>query len=114
MIGLLCFVLAILASPFKSKKLIAERLGVAEQEVVDMNGRLSGDVSLNSPIPAEGDSGEWQDWLVDHSASQETRAGGARRDRQPLQGAGRRAGRIERARASHIRGAPIGGRADHA
>jgi RNA polymerase sigma-32 factor len=54
-------------------KLIAERLGVAEQEVVDMNGRLSGDVSLNSPIREEGDSGEWQDWLVDDSASQETR-----------------------------------------
>jgi RNA polymerase sigma-32 factor len=38
-------------------KLIAERLGVAEQEVVDMNGRLSGDVSLNSPIREESASG---------------------------------------------------------
>ena len=54
-------------------KLIAERLGVTEQEVVHMNGRLGGDVSLNSPISEEGDSGEWQDWLVDGSASQETR-----------------------------------------
>jgi RNA polymerase sigma-32 factor len=54
-------------------KLIAKRLGVTEQEVVDMNGRLSGDVSLNSPIREEGDSGEWQDRLVDDSASQETR-----------------------------------------
>ncbi len=54
-------------------KLIAERLGVTEQEVVDMNGRLGGDVSLNSPIREEGDSVEWQDWLVDDSASQETR-----------------------------------------
>jgi RNA polymerase sigma-32 factor len=54
-------------------KLIAERLGVTEQEVVDMNSRLGGDVSLNSPIREEGDSGEWQDWLVDDSASQETR-----------------------------------------
>jgi DNA-binding CsgD family transcriptional regulator len=54
-------------------KIIAERLGVTEQEVVDMNGRLGGDVSLNSPIREEGDSGEWQDWLVDDSASQETR-----------------------------------------
>jgi RNA polymerase sigma-32 factor len=46
---------------------------VTEQDVVDMNRRLGGDVSLNSPIREEGDSGEWQDWLVDDSASQETR-----------------------------------------
>jgi RNA polymerase sigma-32 factor len=54
-------------------KLIAKRLGVTEQDVVDMNRRLGGDVSLNSPIREEGDSGEWQDWLVDDSASQESR-----------------------------------------
>jgi RNA polymerase sigma-32 factor len=54
-------------------KLIAKRLGVTEQDVVDMNRRLGGDVSLNSPIRDEGDSGEWQDWLVDESASQESR-----------------------------------------
>jgi RNA polymerase sigma-32 factor len=54
-------------------KLIATRLGVTEQDVVDMNRRLGGDVSLNSPIREEGDSGEWQDWLVDDSISQETR-----------------------------------------
>jgi RNA polymerase sigma-32 factor len=54
-------------------KIIAKRLGVTEQDVVDMNRRLSGDVSLNSPIREEGDSGEWQDWLVDDSVSQETR-----------------------------------------
>jgi RNA polymerase sigma-32 factor len=54
-------------------KLIAKRLGVTEQDVVDMNRRLGGDVSLNSPIREEGDSGEWQDWLVDDSAGQETR-----------------------------------------
>src|SRR2546425_4202860 len=53
-------------------KLIAKRLGVTEQDVVDMNRRLGGDVSLNAPIREEGDSGEWQDWLVDESASQET------------------------------------------
>ena len=39
-------------------KLIAKRLGVTEQDVVDMNRRLGGDVSLNSPIREEGDSGE--------------------------------------------------------
>ncbi len=54
-------------------KLIAKRLGVTEQDVVDMNRRLGGDVSLNAPIREEGDSGEWQDWLVDESASQESR-----------------------------------------
>jgi RNA polymerase sigma-32 factor len=36
-----------------------------------MNRRLSGDSSLNSPIRQEADSGEWQDWLVDESTSQE-------------------------------------------
>ena len=46
-------------------KLIAKRLGVTEQDVVDMNRRLGGDVSLNAPIREEGDSGGWQDWLVD-------------------------------------------------
>ena len=45
----------------------------AEQDVVDMNRRLGGDASLNAPIREDGDSGEWQDWLVDDSASQETR-----------------------------------------
>ena len=52
-------------------KLIAKRLGVTEQDVVDMNRRLGGDASLNAPIREEGDSGEWMDWLVDDSPSQE-------------------------------------------
>src|SRR5215470_403598 len=52
-------------------KLIAKRLGVTEQDVVDMNRRLGGDVSLNAPIRDDGDSGEWQDWLVDEHADQE-------------------------------------------
>ena len=30
--------------------LIAERLKVAERDVVDMNRRLQGDVSLNAPV----------------------------------------------------------------
>ena len=53
-------------------KQIADRLNVTEQEVIDMNRRLSGDASLNAPIRAEGEAGEWQDWLVDDRASQET------------------------------------------
>jgi RNA polymerase sigma-32 factor len=51
---------------------IAKRLGVTEQDVVDMNRRLGGDASLNAPIRDDGDSGEWQDWLADDSDSQET------------------------------------------
>jgi RNA polymerase sigma-32 factor len=54
-------------------QIIAKRLGVTEQDVVEMNRRLGGDVSLNAPIRDDGDSGEWQDWLVDESASQESR-----------------------------------------
>lgn len=53
-------------------KEIATRLSVSEEEVVSMNRRMNGDASLNAPIRAsEGESGEWQDWLVDDSASQE-------------------------------------------
>ena len=51
-------------------KQIATRLGVPEQDVIDMNRRLSGDMSLNAPLRQEG-IGEWQDWLEDDSASQE-------------------------------------------
>ena len=51
---------------------IATKLGVTEQDVVDMNRRMSGDASLNAPIRQEGEGGEWQDWLVDDSSSQES------------------------------------------
>ncbi len=54
-------------------QIIAKRLGVTEQDVIEMNRRLGGDVSLNAPIREDGDSGEWQDWLVDESSSQEAR-----------------------------------------
>ncbi|EDQ34335.1 alternative sigma factor RpoH [Hoeflea phototrophica DFL-43] len=51
---------------------IATKLNVSEEEVISMNRRLSGDASLNAPIKAsEGESGQWQDWLVDESDSQE-------------------------------------------
>jgi RNA polymerase sigma-32 factor len=53
-------------------QIIAKRLGVTEQDVVDMNRRLGGDTSLNAPIRDDGESGEWQDWLADDSDSQET------------------------------------------
>jgi RNA polymerase sigma-32 factor len=51
---------------------IAHRLGVPEDDVISMNRRLSGDTSLNAPLRADSE-GEWQDWLVDDSDSQETR-----------------------------------------
>jgi RNA polymerase sigma-32 factor len=51
---------------------IATKLKVSEEEVISMNRRLSGDASLNAPIKAaEGDSGQWQDWLVDEHDNQE-------------------------------------------
>jgi len=53
-------------------KLIAKRLGVGEKDVVDMNRRLGGDMSLNAPIRNDGEAGEWQDWLVDDREDQET------------------------------------------
>jgi RNA polymerase sigma-32 factor len=55
---------------------IATRLGVTEDEVVSMNRRLSGpDNSLNAPLRADSEGGEWQDWLVDDSADQEATLG---------------------------------------
>ncbi|MDQ1078601.1 RNA polymerase sigma factor RpoH [Pseudoroseomonas cervicalis] len=51
---------------------IARVLQVPEQDVVSMNRRLaSPDNSLNAPVRADSE-GEWQDWLVDESESQET------------------------------------------
>src|ERR1700733_602137 len=57
-------------------KLIAKRLGVTDQDVVDMNRRLGGDASLNAPIRDDGEAGEWQDWLVDNSPHHEKLMGG--------------------------------------
>jgi len=50
---------------------IAKRLGVPEEDVISMNRRLSGDTSLNAPVRADLESGEWQDWLVDDAPDQE-------------------------------------------
>jgi RNA polymerase sigma-32 factor len=56
---------------------IATRLGVAEEEVVNMNRRLSApDSSLNMPMRSDSES-EWQDWLADDTPSVETRMGEA-------------------------------------
>ena len=51
-------------------KEIARRLAVPEEDVVSMNRRLSGDASLNAPVRADSE-GEWQDWLVDDTETQE-------------------------------------------
>ena len=52
---------------------LSDRLGVTPTELTDMNRRLSGpDASLNAPLRSESES-EWQDWLADDTADQETR-----------------------------------------
>ena len=51
---------------------ISKRLNVKKDEVVSMNRRLMGkEKSLNDPIKADEDNGEWQDWLVDDKLDQE-------------------------------------------
>src|ERR1700691_2917479 len=66
-------------SPENVKKIAAE-LDVPEADVVSMNRRLaSPDHSLNAPLRSDSE-GEWQDWLVDETESQEQRLG----DRQEL------------------------------
>jgi RNA polymerase sigma-32 factor len=54
-------------------KAIAKKLGVPEDDVISMNRRLGGDASLNAPVRADSESGEWQDWLVDDTPTQEER-----------------------------------------
>jgi len=51
---------------------IAHALDVPEQDVISMNRRLSApDHSLNAPVRSDSE-GEWQDWLVDDTESQES------------------------------------------
>jgi len=58
--------------PPKMVERIAQRLGVSETEVVNMNRRLSSpDRSLNATVRIDGED-EWQDWLVDERDDQET------------------------------------------
>jgi RNA polymerase sigma-32 factor len=54
---------------------IAHLLDVSEKDVISMNRRLvTPDASLNAPTYYDSE-GEWQDWLVDESESQETSIG---------------------------------------
>ncbi len=58
--------------PPEKVRRIAEQLAVSEDDVVQMNRRMAAqDHSLNAPLRADGEGGEWQDWLVDESPSQE-------------------------------------------
>ena len=51
---------------------IASELDVSEDEVISMNRRMSGgDHSLNAQVNTEGESAEWQDWLVDDRDTQD-------------------------------------------
>jgi RNA polymerase sigma-32 factor len=52
-------------------QLLASRLRVNEQEVIEMDRRLRGDVSLNVPVNNSEEVGDWQDWLVDPTPSPE-------------------------------------------
>jgi RNA polymerase sigma-32 factor len=51
--------------------MIAKNLNVEDQDVIDMNRRLGGDKSINAPLHDDGETGEWQDYLVDQSPSPE-------------------------------------------
>jgi len=51
---------------------IAKDLDVADHEVIEMNRRMVGDKSINVPLKEDGETGEWQDRLVDGSPSPET------------------------------------------
>jgi RNA polymerase sigma-32 factor len=51
--------------------MIAKNLDVPDQDVIDMNRRLGGDKSINAPLHEDGETGEWQDYLVDQSPSPE-------------------------------------------
>ena len=93
---------------------IATRLGVPEEEVVNMNRRLAApDSSLNAPVKAEGDM-EWQDWLVDDSPNQEARLAESQElgQRKTMLASGAEA--AHRSRAAHHRRAPPGRRAQDA
>ena len=95
-------------------KLIAKRLGVTEQDVIDMNRRLGGDMSLNAPIRDDGDAGEWQDWLADDQIDQETRLAESEEADNRRMALSDALTRAQRARAAHLRGAPPRRRSDDA
>lgn len=53
-------------------QLIADRLGVEQSDVIEMDRRLRGDVSLNMPVNDSREASEWQDRLIDPASDPET------------------------------------------
>jgi len=51
---------------------VAEKLEVTPRDVVEMDGRLCGDTSLNTPVHNDGTTMEWEDTLVDPAPDAET------------------------------------------
>ncbi|WP_083543318.1 RNA polymerase sigma factor RpoH [Bradyrhizobium sp. CCGE-LA001] len=51
---------------------IAEKLGVSAREVMEMDARLNGDMSLNARVGGEEDGAEWETLLVDDAVDAET------------------------------------------
>jgi RNA polymerase sigma-32 factor len=51
---------------------VAQRLEVTPRDVVEMDGRLGGDLSLNTPVSSDAGPMEWEDTLVDPAPDAET------------------------------------------
>ncbi|MBH5397091.1 RNA polymerase sigma factor RpoH [Bradyrhizobium sp. CNPSo 4010] len=83
---------------------IAGELKVAPREVVEMNGRIRGDTSLNQPMTREDGSEEIQEWLVDPAPDPETLLAELE-DRNRLSSALNDALAVLNPRESHIVGA---------
>lgn len=56
----------------KTVATVAENLDVAPRDVIEMDCRLGGDLSLNTLVNSESGSMEWEDTLVDDSPNAET------------------------------------------
>lgn len=57
--------------PTDTAQAIATEMNVSKQDVLEMDARLNGDMSLNTPINTDEGTGEWQDWIADESETQE-------------------------------------------
>jgi RNA polymerase sigma-32 factor len=55
----------------QAAEVIAKNLDVTPRDVIEMDCRLSGDLSLNKPIRSDDGAVEWEALLVDHSPSAE-------------------------------------------
>jgi len=54
---------------------VARELEVSPRDVIEMDCRLNGDLSLNTPVSADGQTTEWEAMLVDESPDAETIVG---------------------------------------